>query len=1537
MYKVFVKGSKFYIKGKDQDFEYSDLAKNVLITQNSQTTDDFYFQNVNGWYPTKKVNISELFDENGNAYTKDSFISFIENKLGKGNGGTNGASIAEDMYFDTTAERDTFTTDNPDRIFEGVTCAVKNGSNFDYYQYDTSSSSWLKANLIFQGEKGEKGDAGGGLIKVGFTDNPAKTEEVEYMLFNKENFNLAIEGSGTDGIAKIAIKDAGRGFYNVVGDDTGDTFTITDDLIKKYNYFNVLTRKFFDKFTIILNIPTEESEDFILNTSDFSNSQPFLNFNGDEIELIFGMQIIFKPNSLTGQWEFYITRIPFYIYDDPRYLDGTNEIWDIESGNRTAGISRGTLNNWIPEINGKRGMVMGQLMGLKSTGTTPDQQGRTFFHNILLDDGTSYHFVRTGNGQTMRDQKLKQIFIDPKEGFKLNHDGVVSGVLNDGTNVDLIKSASGAPNLLFGDTEAFFTIETKEGKAYVSDGLEINKIAFEENTLQNIIAGSNITIDSKDPRNPIISSTGGGGGISIIDKNNPLEVKAEDGSLHDAIAINSTNDLVLGTRSDTVKSLHLATGDTSIGVYRKDAKSGEEIVDRVVMASELVKSKGMGTRTLYLRGANYTITEEDIQKNIIIQAEPFVKDADNNYSTTVIFPSLDVMKKYYYIPSLNEDEKNTLPHIMDLNIQAWIDPEEGRSDKEHRLYLKSEGNSFAWATTTSIGDVQGCFIHRPPNDTSRNDFVSFSFMKIEESGGTIGVMGDYTLQSADEDNVYSLNTSPINTLNVNDALNIKLLQNNEGHVYAGFNRETPVVSSEELDNLQLIKIIEQNDSGSLPIVSKCVVGELASGFSLCEDNTPEKTEILQIASGKYLLSVEGFIDNDKIGENVYIDSDGKLTLNKSEFVVGWVIKDGVIIDVDIYNAHINSSSIDAFDILTTRVLRVHEGTDNPEKFSETYVDGNFNTTIHNVGDTHVYTKNKDNGDLTESYQIDSSGRFIVKQKIKTPQITNPSSGTTNSNSDNAGFIDLSENNEVKLGAKNLISFNVNGSKKLNISDSDFDFNSSDLKNVKKITGLSQGDLQIRNVTGIYKKDSTNNTSITFNNDDIIHHGVHHKFFLNDNDNQTFGISVAGFNCFENKIINLGEGTEDKDAVNYSQIKPFDNITYIRKFDSNGGDIYAHSYPEGRVQSWINYKGDGVSDLRIDSMRNNSDQKYDMIAVDNQSVNICKLRLFFNGSSTLIRIMPGEIVQCWTSREFARWKWIYGTESSPTENSNFLIEENNDEIITPDKGNTFSFIDYNKVDNYGNNGFITYLAPVLNESQNQSMLDNLDISKSWFIHKEINSTQGFLMLHESYVSYIYNKDVTLINNLSMLFGTDSRGRLGKSNQNTPDGYKLNWNGDYIPNTENINSLNPAKWINEDGNITENWSSSIKSPCYSTGTLSNNGSALLQRGDVIYEDVNDKKSTRFELNNESEFFVLPIKTGGGTFSQIKVFPFFQGRKSQVIEEDAYTFNKSSDAIGTLLSIAYDSAVEQQNITDSIDKYMLNLGLSTGNLFVNELKLI
>ena len=80
-----------------------------------------------------------------------------------GSGGT-GGSIARDMYFASVSERDTFTTDNPGRLTQGVACAVgPTGPNYDYYQWDEPGDKWRAANLIYQGrpgDAGEKGDTG---------------------------------------------------------------------------------------------------------------------------------------------------------------------------------------------------------------------------------------------------------------------------------------------------------------------------------------------------------------------------------------------------------------------------------------------------------------------------------------------------------------------------------------------------------------------------------------------------------------------------------------------------------------------------------------------------------------------------------------------------------------------------------------------------------------------------------------------------------------------------------------------------------------------------------------------------------------------------------------------------------------------------------------------------------------------------------------------------------------------------------------------------------------------------------------------------------------------------------------------------------------------------------------------------------------------------------------------------------------------------------------------------------------------------------
>lgn len=87
-------------------------------------------------------------------------MPFIGDMIGHHGGGGGGASIAEDMYFANTAARDTFTTANPNRLFQGVTCAVTNGDKYDYYQWDAADKKWLEANLIFQGKKGDPGADG---------------------------------------------------------------------------------------------------------------------------------------------------------------------------------------------------------------------------------------------------------------------------------------------------------------------------------------------------------------------------------------------------------------------------------------------------------------------------------------------------------------------------------------------------------------------------------------------------------------------------------------------------------------------------------------------------------------------------------------------------------------------------------------------------------------------------------------------------------------------------------------------------------------------------------------------------------------------------------------------------------------------------------------------------------------------------------------------------------------------------------------------------------------------------------------------------------------------------------------------------------------------------------------------------------------------------------------------------------------------------------------------------------------------------------
>lgn len=265
-----------------------------------------------------------------------------------------------------------------------------------------------------------------------------------------------------------------------------------------------------------------------------------------------------------------------------------------------------------------------------------------------------------------------------------------------------------------------------------------------------------------------------------------------------------------------------------------------------------------------------------------------------------------------------------------------------------------------------------------------------------------------------------------------------------------------------------------------------------------------------------------------------------------------------------------------FGTAEINIVKVTKG-DDKTKFSDILIDGNTNTEMNFVGDTHFYVRDKaDNSKGLEAFQIDSSARFVIKQKVKTPVITNLSTGTTNSNTDNSGFIDLSTPGEVKLGAKSNVTFNVAGNGIIEVAAAGLKFlrdvnannhtisKMGDLKFSAgyQIEGSSTGNLKIRNADGLYKNDSTDNNSIRFEGDDLRYKAAHHMFFKNASESQIFGVSDAGANLFNHNIIKvkhlLGNTVGAMNVANVHIIKRDDGKDTNQSIQLNASDLSYYS-------------------------------------------------------------------------------------------------------------------------------------------------------------------------------------------------------------------------------------------------------------------------------------------------------------------------------------------------------------------------------------------
>ena len=196
-----------------------------------------------------------------------------------------------------------------------------------------------------------------------------------------------------------------------------------------------------------------------------------------------------------------------------------------------------------------------------------------------------------------------------------------------------------------------------------------------------------------------------------------------------------------------------------------------------------------------------------------------------------------------------------------------------------------------------------------------------------------------------------------------------------------------------------------------------------------------------------------------------------------------------------------------------------------------------------------------------------------------------------------------------------------------------------------------------------------------------------------------------------------------------------------------------------------------------------------------------------------------------------------------------------------------FRDLTKSSGYGKDNLITY------EGVNDNTLVQPDksLGSLFFLHEKIDSTVGFLMVHESVLGDLVDSST---NSIPCVF-TGQKAALGKSNQRSTDLLDSDaiWNclGRGISNTDDANSLPPPNLYYDKEGTPGGTSDPDKAftATYSYGSSAIVGERELRRGYVRNVDNN---SAYFESHESSEFFIIRVTAGGGTFNVKKLFQYF-----------------------------------------------------------------
>ena len=284
-----------------------------------------------------------------------------------------------------------------------------------------------------------------------------------------------------------------------------------------------------------------------------------------------------------------------------------------------------------------------------------------------------------------------------------------------------------------------------------------------------------------------------------------------------------------------------------------------------------------------------------------------------------------------------------------------------------------------------------------------------------------------------------------------------------------------------------------------------------------------------------------------------------------------------------------------FGTAEINIAKITKGDDNT-KFSDILIDGNTNTQVSFVGDTHFFIRDKsDNSKGLEAFQVDSSARFIAKQKIKAPIITNTFTGTTNSNTDKAGFVDFSEEGVVSLGAKSKVAFHVAGNGIIEAVAAglkflrDVDANNHNLTNIKHLVGNSTGSMNVANVHIVKRDDSSDgNQSIQFNAGDLTAFSDKHEWKTNDNARR-LTIENHKADWHDCQLNNIADAENDKDAPNLKQLKTIVSTKWFEIVTGNlasDGNRPTGSTSDTNLNVWHSTVSDSSTnppnELKIDS-------------------------------------------------------------------------------------------------------------------------------------------------------------------------------------------------------------------------------------------------------------------------------------------------------------------------------------------------------------------